>query len=55
MRLTGRLEELLPRAERIEIPGASHVMHEENPTAVNEAILAFITQDHAAPVAHPPA
>ncbi len=42
LRLTDRLEELLPIVERIEIPDASHVVHEDNPTAVNEAILAFI-------------
>jgi len=41
-RLTDRLEELLPNVERIEISDASHIMHEENAPAVNEAILAFI-------------
>ncbi len=38
LRLTDRLEELLPIVERIEIPDASHAMHEENPPAVNEAV-----------------
>ena len=33
---------VLPRAERVEIPNASHVMHEENAAAVNEAILGFV-------------
>jgi len=42
LRLTDRLEELLPTVERIEIPDASHVMHEENAPAVNEAILGFL-------------
>jgi pimeloyl-ACP methyl ester carboxylesterase len=42
LRLTDRLEELLPNVERIEISDASHIMHEENAPAVNEAILAFI-------------
>jgi pimeloyl-ACP methyl ester carboxylesterase len=40
--LTDRLEELLPNVERISIPEASHLMHEENSSAVNEAILGFL-------------
>lgn len=32
-RLTERLEELMPYTERIEIPGASHMVHEDNPVA----------------------
>jgi len=40
--LTDRLEELLPLAERVEIPGASHVMFMENAPAFNEAVLAFL-------------
>jgi pimeloyl-ACP methyl ester carboxylesterase len=43
-RLTDRLEELLPRCERVEIPAASHAMHEDNPTAFNAAVLSFLTQ-----------
>ncbi len=42
--LTDRLEELLPVVERVEIPNASHIMHEENPAAVNEAILGFLAK-----------
>lgn len=42
LRLTDRLEELLPSVERVEIPGASHAMHEENASAVNEAIVGFL-------------
>lgn len=42
VRLTDRLEELLPNVERQEIPNASHLMHEDNPPAVNQAILEFI-------------
>jgi pimeloyl-ACP methyl ester carboxylesterase len=42
LRLTDRLEELLPVVERVEIPHASHGMHEENAAAVNEAIVRFI-------------
>lgn len=45
LRLTDRLEELLPSAERIEIPGASHIMFEENPPAFNEAIGAFLRRN----------
>lgn len=42
LRLTDVLEQLLPAATRVEIPGASHAMHEENGPAVNAAILAFL-------------
>jgi pimeloyl-ACP methyl ester carboxylesterase len=41
LRLTDRLEELLPIVERVEIPAASHLMHEENASAVNEVIVEF--------------
>ncbi len=40
--LTDRLEELLPTVERVEISDASHLMHEENAPAVNEAIVGFL-------------
>jgi pimeloyl-ACP methyl ester carboxylesterase len=40
--LTDRLGELLPDAERVEIPAASHAMHEQNASAVNAAILSFL-------------
>jgi pimeloyl-ACP methyl ester carboxylesterase len=43
-RLTDRLEELLPIVEHVEIPDASHAMHEENAPAVNEAIVGFLAQ-----------
>jgi pimeloyl-ACP methyl ester carboxylesterase len=42
LRLTDRLEELLPMVDRTEIPNASHAMHEENASAVNEAIVEFV-------------
>jgi len=48
LRLTDRLEELLPNVDRVEIPNASHIMHEENPAAVNDAILDFLAR-HPAP------
>ena len=39
--LSDRLEELLPRVRRVEIPCASHIMHEDNPAAFNQAVLSF--------------
>lgn len=42
IRLTDRLEELLPRAERLKIPDASHLMHEDNAPTVNQAIVEFL-------------
>ena len=42
LRLTDVLERLLPLARQVEIPAASHAMHEENPAAVNRAILDFL-------------
>lgn len=44
--LMARLDELLPNSERIRIPDASHLMHEQNPVAVNEVILAFLRPEH---------
>ncbi|MGB8329178.1 MAG: alpha/beta hydrolase [Polyangiales bacterium] len=46
--LSDRLQELLPNASRTEVPGASHIMHEDNPMAVNEAILGFLGRAAAA-------
>jgi pimeloyl-ACP methyl ester carboxylesterase len=48
--LTDRLQELLPNVERVEIPAASHLMGEDNPGAVNEAILGFLAR-HASQTA----
>jgi len=42
--LTDLLAGLLPNAEKIVIPDASHLMHEENAPAVNEAIVGFLGQ-----------
>jgi len=53
LRLTDRLEELLPIVERIEIPDASHLMHEDNPTAVNKAILDFVGRHRERPMSPP--
>lgn len=41
-RLTDRLEELLPDVQRAVVPGASHIMHEDNAQAVNESVLGFL-------------
>jgi pimeloyl-ACP methyl ester carboxylesterase len=40
--LAARLRELLPAAEHVEIAGASHVMHQAQPAATADAILAFL-------------
>ena len=41
-RLTDRLEELMPNTSRVDIPNASHIMHEDNATAYNKAVLSFL-------------
>jgi pimeloyl-ACP methyl ester carboxylesterase len=43
-RLADRVEELLPDVERVQIPGASHMMHEDNPEAYNRAVVQFLEQ-----------
>jgi pimeloyl-ACP methyl ester carboxylesterase len=43
-RLTDRLQELVPNAERVDISGASHLMHYEKPSPVNTAVLDFIAR-----------
>jgi len=40
-RVLDRLQELLPNSRRVEIHGASHIMHEDNPIEYNEAVLSF--------------
>ena len=42
--LLERLQELLPHSERIEIPGAAHIMHEDNAAAYNQAVVSFLTR-----------
>jgi pimeloyl-ACP methyl ester carboxylesterase len=46
--LTDRLSQLLPQARRVEIPGASHIVHEDNPHAYNAAVLSFLADHQAA-------
>ena len=47
-RLLDRLEELLPHTERVEIPGGSHIMHEDNAVAYNAAVRSFLAAHEAA-------
>lgn len=44
-RLTDRLAELLPHAERVEIPEALHAMHEDNAPAYTDAVLSFLSRN----------
>lgn len=41
-RLCDHLERLLPDAERVTIPGASHISHEDAPEAWDAAVLSFL-------------
>jgi pimeloyl-ACP methyl ester carboxylesterase len=43
-RLSDRLHELLPSSQRVEIAATSHRMHEEQPGAVNDAILGALAR-----------
>jgi pimeloyl-ACP methyl ester carboxylesterase len=45
--LIDRLQELLPQTERVEIPEAAHIMHEDNPSGYNTAVQGFLAQHHA--------
>lgn len=40
--LIDRLQELLPSAEHVEIPGASHIMHEDNAEVFNVTVSSFL-------------
>jgi len=40
--LMDRLQELIPSVERAEIPGASHILHEDNPGAFLEKVAEFL-------------
>ena len=53
LRLTDRLHELLPNAERVELAGASHAMQEDDSAAVNEAILGFLARHSSQTVDRP--
>jgi pimeloyl-ACP methyl ester carboxylesterase len=45
-RLIDRLQELLPNSERVKIREASHIIHEDNASAYNAALLSFLTTYH---------
>jgi pimeloyl-ACP methyl ester carboxylesterase len=53
-RLLDRLEELRPHAQRIEIPEASHIVHEDNAPAFNAAVASFLAAHRAAGPADAP-
>jgi pimeloyl-ACP methyl ester carboxylesterase len=42
-RLLDALEELLPRTDRVTIPGASHLVHEDEPGAFHAAVESFLS------------
>jgi non-heme chloroperoxidase len=44
LRFADRLAELLPHVERVEIPGAGHVMHMQNAPALNRALIDFLAK-----------
>jgi pimeloyl-ACP methyl ester carboxylesterase len=46
-RLLDRLEELLPRAERVVIDAASHIVHEDNAPAYAHAVQSFLAAHEA--------
>lgn len=43
--LIDRLAELIPNAERVEIPQASHLVHEQNPEAWKVTVLDFLNRN----------
>ncbi len=43
-RLVDRLQQLLPSNQRVDISNASHVMHFDQPVAVNHAVMDFIAK-----------
>ena len=47
-RLNDALAELLPHAQRIVVDEASHIVHEDNPAAYNDAVGAFLIKQSAA-------
>ena len=45
-----RIHELLPHADRVTIPGASHDIQVDEPSAVTEAVLTFLARGPAKPL-----
>ena len=41
--LADHLHDLLPDSQRIDIPNASHIVHEDNPAVLNQHVLEFLT------------
>lgn len=46
-RLSNRLQLLLPRSDMVEVPAASHLMHEDKPGYVNDVIKDFLGRQSA--------
>jgi len=46
-RVLDRLEELLPETDRVEIPGASHILHEDDPATYHAAVRSFLASHGA--------
>ena len=44
VQLSACLEEFIPGAQHVEIPDASHLMHEDNPAALNQELLRFFAR-----------
>lgn len=42
--LSDWLAKLLPDVEQVVVPGASHLMHEDNAAFVNDAVLGFVAR-----------
>jgi len=47
--LADRLAVLIPGVERVEIPGASHIVHEDNAATFNRAVLGFLDRNAGRP------
>lgn len=45
--LLDRLEELIPDTQRVQIPDASHIMHEDNVAAYNAAVRTLLAAHRA--------
>jgi len=46
-RLHDHLQSILPKVERVEIPHASHLMHEDNAPAYNQVVRRFLSRSDA--------
>jgi pimeloyl-ACP methyl ester carboxylesterase len=51
--LVDSLEELIPNVERVDIPDASHLLHEDNATGLNQAIRGFLGRHSDRPISPP--